>query len=176
MRWFRIPPPGRRALRLLCVALVAASGCTSAPRRSVAELGFGSVEALSAAVLEGLARRDRAFLEGLALSEAELRTIVWPGLPAARPERNLSWDYVWQDLLGKSQGSLSTVLARHGGKRYRLVSVNHRGPTTSYAGFDVQRRTEISVRTATGEVLALRLFGSTIARDGQYKLFSYVVD
>jgi hypothetical protein len=25
-------------------------------------------------------------------------------------------------------------------------------------------------------VLALRLFGSTIARDGQYKLFSYVVD
>lgn len=176
MSLFRLPPRGRLALRLLCVALVAAGGCTRAPWRSTPVQGFASVEALSAAVLDGVARQDRAFLAGLALSESEFRTIVWPALPAARPERNLTPGYVWQDLRQKSEGSLSTVLSRHGGRRYDLLAVSHRGPTTSYAGFDVQRATELSVRTATGEVLALRLFGSTIARDGRYKLFSYVVD
>ena len=57
-------------------------------------------------------RRDRARLDALALSEQEFRDHVWPDLPAARPERNLPFSYVWGDLHQKSNISLARDAAR----------------------------------------------------------------
>ena len=69
-----------------------------------------SPEALAAAVLDALARGDRARLDALALTEQEFRDHVWPDLPAARPERNLPFSYVWGDLHQKSNLSLAQTL------------------------------------------------------------------
>lgn len=135
-----------------------------------------TAEALASAVLDGLARRDRAALERLALSEDEFRELVWPDLPAARPERNLPWDYVWQDLHQKSRASLGRTLAAHGGRRYELVSVRHLGDTSTYGTYEVRRDAEVTVRNAEGRTQQLRLFGSTLHHAGRAKLFSYVVD
>jgi hypothetical protein len=140
------------------------------------EPSFGSVEGLASAVLEALAARDVSQLERLALSQAEFRTLVWPSLPAARPERNLTWDYVWRDLRQKSRSSAAVLLSQHGGRRYTLLRVSHLGDTSTYGAFEVRRATQLSVRTETGQPVALRLFGSTISRNGRTKLFSYVVD
>ena len=155
----------------LCAGV--ASGCS--PRRELTA-AFDSPEALARAVLESVARRDRAALERLALSEAEFRGVIWPELPAARPERNLPPDYVWRDLRQKSQASLSEVLARYGGRRYTLERIAFRSGSSRYRSFEVNRDTELVVRDESGAVERIRLFGSLLERAGRHKVFSFVID
>jgi hypothetical protein len=137
---------------------------------------FGSPEALAAAVLDAVARRDRAYLESLALSEEEFRELVWPSLPAARPGRNLPWAYVWKDLHQKSGASLTQTLAQHGGRRYALEAVTFGGHASRHGSFDVHRAAGLRVRTESGGVETVRLFGSALVSGGRWTLFSYVVD
>jgi hypothetical protein len=152
---------------------IGVSACNSSPLLSNT---YPSPEALATAVLGAVERRDTAALNGLALSEEEFRDHVWPELPAARPERNLPFSYVWGDLRQKSDESLMRTLASHGGRRYALVSVRASGETTKYPSYAVSRETVLMVRDETGAPAELRLFGSTIQKDGAWKVFSYVVD
>ena len=128
------------------------------------------------AVMDAVARRDTAALDTMALNELEFREHVWPELPAARPERNLPFSYVWGDLHQKSESALAQTLARHGGRRYALISVRSFGETTRYPSYTVYRETVLQVRDEAGTPADLRLFGSTIEKDGTWKVFSYVVD
>ena len=127
-------------------------------------------------MLSAVEQRDTAGLRGLALSEEEFREHVWPELPAARPERNLPFSYVWGDLRQKSDESLGRMLASHGGRKYVLISVRNTGETTRYPSYTVSRETALMVRDETGAQMELRLFGSIIQKDGGWKVFSYVVD
>ena len=135
-----------------------------------------SAEALASAVLTAVERRDQAALHALALDEDEFRAHIWPELPAARPERNLPFSYVWGDLRQKSDAELTTTLSRHGGGRYTLVGVTFGGETTRYPSYSVHRETILRVRDAGGVEHDLRLFGSSLEKDGVWKVFSYVVD
>jgi hypothetical protein len=126
-------------------------------------------------VLEALARNDRAALEAMALSEQEFRNHVWPELPAARPERNLPFSYVWGDLRQKSTGALSETLSRHGGRRYKLVRVAFSNQT-DYPSYRVHRESTLHVRDAAGKEHTLRVCGSFIEKAGVWKVFSFVVD
>ena len=72
-------------------------------------------------MLTALADEDAEYLAGLALSELEFRTVVWPELPSSRPERGLPFEYVWGDLNQKSTNALRRLVARHGGRRYTLA-------------------------------------------------------
>src|SRR5687767_11808089 len=112
----------------------------------------------------------------MALSEEEFRDHVWPELPAARPERNLPFSYVWTDLRQKSESSLAQTLASRGGRHYELVDVRFIGPTTEYADYKVHRRTELIVKDEDGVEQTVRFFGSTLEKQGSFKVFSYVVD
>ena len=159
---------------LLLLAVSLASSC--ARGRVAFQHTFESPEALAAAVLDGVARKDRSFLESLALSEDEFRYLVWPELPAARPERNMPWDYVWKDLRQKSRAGLTETLVQHGGRRYQLAGVSFAGETTRHATYDVSRATQLRVNTEDGEMQTIRLFGSVLASKGRYKVFSFVVD
>jgi hypothetical protein len=132
--------------------------------------------ALAQSVLDGIERADLAVLQALALNEREFRDHVWPELPAARPERNLPFSYVWGDLHQKSDAALRATLAAHGGRHYDLVSVRSAGETTRYDTYTVYRETVLSVRDAGGAELTLRLFGSSIEKNATWKVFSYVVD
>jgi hypothetical protein len=166
---------GRRGCGVgLAVVLTLAAGC-SRDARPLAHT-YPSPEALAAAVLDGVARRDRPLLHGLALSEREFRDHVWPELPAARPERNLPFSYVWGDLRQKSEASLAQMLAGHGGRRYELVSVGFAGGKSPYRRYTVHRRTVLTVKDDRGVQVDLRLFGSSLEQDGAWKVFSYVVD
>lgn len=149
------------------------AGCSRA-----AALGqmFETPEVAAAAMLVSLERRDVAALEGMALSEREFRDHVWPELPAARPDRNLPFSYVWGDLRNKSEHSLQRSLAQHGGQRYTLASVRFEGGTTQYDTYLIHRDTVLRVRDANGAEVDLRLFGSMIEKGGMWKVFSYVTD
>jgi hypothetical protein len=133
-----------------------------------------SAASLASAVLDALARADRGALESLALSETEFRDHVWPQLPAARPERNLPFSYVWGDLHQKSTQSLAAVMAQQGGKRYQLINVRF-GADSDYRTYRVHREARFRVRDATGAELDIRVCGSMIEQDGAWKVFSYVV-
>jgi hypothetical protein len=152
-------------------ALFAGVGCNSV--RPLA--GYSSAESLAVAVLDALARKDVAKLEALALNEQEFRDHVWPDLPAARPERNLPFSYVWGDLRQKSRGSLMATLEERGGQRYELHRVTFAGET-SYPHYTVHRQATFHVRDGTGAVTAIRVCGSMIEKEGAWMLFSYVVD
>lgn len=133
-------------------------------------------EAVATAVLDGIARRDRPRLERLAVTRDEFRTRVWPELPASRPERNVPWDYAWRDLQQKSRGTLSSVLAQHGGRRYELLRIEYRGASTRYSSFEIRRDPALRVRLSTGEITTIRVFGSMVVTKRGCKLLSYVVD
>src|SRR5688572_4482490 len=97
------------------------AACSSSS--SVLFSAYPSPEALAAAVLDALARGDESALEALALTEQEFRDHVWPDLPAARPERNLPFSYVWGDLRQKGSETMAQTLSAHGGRTYALVSL-----------------------------------------------------
>jgi hypothetical protein len=127
-------------------------------------------------VLTAFERRDLAALRSLALDEREFREHVWPELPAAKPERNLPVSFVWGDLHQKSDASLEGLLDELGGEHLTAVSVRFLGATTPYQSYLVHRRAVVRVRDEAGAERDVRAFGSVLAKDGGYKVFSYVVD
>ena len=126
-------------------------------------------------MLDALARSDRQSLDALALNDAEFRNHVWPELPAARPERNLPYSFVWGDLHQKSRMALGGTLAAHGGVRYELRGVTFDG-MTRYPGYVVHRQVTLSVRDSSGKERDIRVCGSMLEKDGRWKVFSYVVN
>jgi hypothetical protein len=153
------------------IALLVA-GCGNSPL----ENGQLTADDLGRAILRAFEDRDEVRLRALALHESEFRRQIWPSLPAARPERNLPFSYVWGDLKQKSDTSLARILAAHGGRSYRFVAVRFQGPPAAYAGFRVHRQPSIAVMSAATEATELGLTGSFVEKDGLWKVFSYVVD
>jgi hypothetical protein len=131
---------------------------------------------LATRAVDALDRGDAPALRALALTEAEFREVVWPSLPASRPERNIPWDYAWGELEGKSDAHLRARLAAWKDRGDRVVAVDFRGPTTDHGRFRVRRRSVVTLRDADGRERPERLFGSVIEMDGRFKIFSFVVD
>jgi hypothetical protein len=156
---------------LLLLAAVSFAGC-QAPLPHAAS----GPDALAQDLLAALERKDRQRLRELAVSDREFFDIVWPELPAARPERNLSPEYVWAGLRTKSEAGLQRVLAEHGGRSYEFVRLTHEGAVTQHRTFVVRRQAVVVVRDSEGQERSLHLFGSTLERAGRFKVFSYVVD
>lgn len=133
-------------------------------------------EGVARLALERLAAGDREALLAIALSETEFREVVYPELPASRPERNTSADFVWSSLHQKSRNSLAFTLDRYAGQRLELVAVDFLGETTDYGSYRVHRKTALTVQRPDGTKTVVRLFGSMIERGGRYKIFSFVTD
>jgi hypothetical protein len=163
-------------MRLLSVGavLLVMFACRSTARSPLANT-FTSPEALAVEVLQALTADNRPRLRALALSEQEFRDHVWPDLPAARPERNLPFSYVWGSLHEKSEIGLAATLARHRGRRYALQRVAF-AAETPYAHYRVHRQATFHARDGSGKEYALRVCGSIVEKDGRWKVFSYVVD
>ncbi len=166
----------RRATRgaayttLLALAL---SACGAPPPLADTE---PSSEALAGAVLDALAAGDADRLAGLALDGQEFRDVVWPELPASRPERGVPVSYAWADLHQKSSNALRRLVARWGGQRFTLLGVAYGGETTDYRTYRVHRETRLRVRDESGRETEMAFYGSTLVRGDEYKVFSYVVD
>ena len=155
----------------LLVSLLLIAGCSTPLSNS-----HDSPEALARAVLDAIEKRNVDALLMLALDKEEFTEHVWPELPAARPERNLTVNYVWGDLQRKSNVTLHKTLAAHGGTHYVLTGIRFLGETTEYESFRVHRESELSVKGDSGEEQRVRLFGSVIEKAGKYKVFSYVTE
>lgn len=169
-----------KRILLFCTALLGAAalaGASAHLSRPTPLAGtFDSPEALASAVLDAFQRQDRAALERLALSEQEFAAHVWPTLPAARPERNLSAQFVWADLAGKSRAHLMRNLRRPLPLDATVVAVDFEGETSRHGGITIRRQSVMRLRDPSGSTLRVRLFGSLLEQDGMFKVFSYVTD
>lgn len=169
----------RRAGRLLPLALLAALlACGAACGRSPAlDWGLESPQAVAEAVVAALDARDGPALERLSVNEQEFRHLVWPRQPAARPERNIPWDYAWRSLAARSRHQLKGRLHEWSrGQRSTVVALTFAGETTDYGAYRVHRRSVVTLRDAAGRLETIRVFGSLIEQGGRYRVFSYVVD
>lgn len=140
---------------------------------------FESIEELAATVLDGLERGRGQALWRLALSKEEFRDVVYPVLPASRPERNTPLEYTWSTLETKSSNALGATLSEHRGRRYELVRVDFVGKEQrqrDFGAFYVYRDARVVVKREDGSETSLDLFGSVIERNGRFKVFSYVTD
>lgn len=180
-----IPSGGNHSFRApAAVLLLLAAGCGPAPPEPepavaaapLAEPLFPSPEDAAEAFLSALEAGDPETLRSLALTEREFAEAVYPLLPASRPERNTSAEFLWGLSEPRSRNSLAGALSRHGGTRLELVAVDFLGETTDYGAFRVHRETVLTVRTPGGDRRVIRLFGSMIEQDRRYKLYSFVVD
>ena len=170
-----------RPIGAACLAITLA-GCGTSPQPAFSSRptppawggSFASAEQLAAAALERIAAGDRAGLAALALSEHELRATVWPALPASRPEVGMPWEYFWRDHDARSGAHLAALVARHGGRRYRLADVTFDGET-AYGDVTIHRAPALDVEAPHGPS-RMRLFGSMAERHGRWKLYSFIVD
>lgn len=174
--WTALREEGRRFLAALAVVATTGIALTSCRDGLALRNAQASPVAVASLVVRGLAARDLDGLRALAVTEAEFREIVWPKLPASRPERNVPWDYAWQDLHGKSEVHLRSLLAPWQDRGFAVTEVTFRGQTTDYGTYRVHRETIVTLRDVTGKEQKGRLFGSMIEMDGRFKVFSYVVD
>ncbi len=170
--------PGASPRRLLAVPLLLAllAPPMACGGRVTLDGAFDSPRGVAAAVVDGLNRKDLAALEALAVGEREFRDLVWPRQPAARPGRNIPWDYAWNDLAGKSRLQLRGRVDEWPDRGFTLVDVSFAGETTDYQTYTIYRESVVTLRDRDGVVSRTRIFGSLIEQDGRYKVFSYVVD
>lgn len=165
-------PPAEK----LAAVSEAPSAATSPVTPPVGGILFDSPEEAARQALEFVAAGDAESLSRLALRETDFREAVYPRLPASRPERNTSAEFLWGMLHQRSRHALAFTLDRHRGRRYELIAVDFVGETTDYGPFQVHRETVLTVSAPDGERGTLRIFGSMLEQDGRYQIFSFVTD
>lgn len=169
----------RAALAAALLALVALAGCqgcratsASAPRSLTnAET---SPDALARKFLSCLAADDLEAMKALRVSKDEFCRYVFPELPASKMN-NVTCDFVWDQATLTSMAGMKHMLDANAKRRYELVSVRFQG-TERHQTYNVLQKPVVTVRDETGTESEMRLFGSMLEMDGQYKLFSFVGD
>lgn len=135
--------------------------------------GSDSREALVKRFVRAVATSDTNDLRAMAVHAREFADLYYPESPYTRPPYRESPELAWRLIQNPSTNGLTRLLKRLGGTRLTYVShacdpaIAHEGHTTRYAG--------CLVRTvdAKGDTTTRRLFGSIVARGGQYKFLSY---
>lgn len=134
-----------------------------------------SAEVLAQQILLGIANRDEQALRQLALTKDEFCQAVWPELPSAQTP-NMTCEWAWNAFLPSDVAGLRQILLEHGGKSYNLVRLRFAKGTTTYKSFKVHEDTRMIVVDDGGKEQELKLCGSILEYQGQYKLFSFIID
>jgi hypothetical protein len=160
----------RGVVAAIIAGLVLQSG--AAVRRPL-ESAASSPEELTRRFLDAIAGNRPDEVRKLALSEEEFRKYVWPELPSAEPARNLTPEFVWNSLHIRSESNLRSTMASVGGRRLRLEEVRFTGGVTEYKTYRVHRASLLFLKDEVGKEQTVRLFGSVLELDGQFKIFSF---
>jgi hypothetical protein len=156
-----------------CGSVSSAPPAPAAPR--VLANASTSAEDLARRFLDALGRDDLEAIKALRLEKSEFCSYVWPELPASKLP-NVTCDFAWSQATLNSMAGMNSMLKKHKRHRYELVSLRFAAPEERHESFVVLKDPLVTVRDETGETNELCLFGSMLQMDGQYKLFSFVVD
>ncbi len=166
---------GRAVLFSSLLPLVGtACGGVTEPPAPVLENTRPTAEAVVREALARLRAEDREGLLALAMNQEEFRRIVYPRLPASRPERNTSADFIWSQHEMRHVEGFDRTFRRFRGQQWELVKLEFTGETTDYGDYRVHRNSRLVVRTPDGAERTVRLFGSMLERDGAFKIYSFI--
>lgn len=132
-----------------------------------------SLEALGHGVLVGFVAADTAALASFRLSEAEHNEVVFPELPAGRPEVGYPVDLAWQNIELRNGRSLGRQLPWFQGRDVEHLETVCRGETEAFETFLVHTDCWVIFREATYGRLEVQLFKDALQRGGGWKLFRY---
>jgi hypothetical protein len=133
-----------------------------------------SAESLARLSLNYIASGNINALKQLRITKQEYCNILWPELPGSRVP-NLPCDFAWDQATLRSNGGFNEMLAEHRRKQYQFISMRVRG-VEQYQTFKALKEPYIKIRDEQGIEREIRMFGSILELDGQYKLFSFVSD
>jgi hypothetical protein len=134
-----------------------------------------SAVALARRFLQLLASGDVQTMRSLRLTKQEFCQYVFRELPSSKIP-NVTCDFVWDQATLKSISGMSEMLPRHKGKQYELISVGFAKGTDQYPTYRVHKEAHLVVKDESGAETEVRLFGSMLEMDGQFKLFSFALD
>jgi hypothetical protein len=126
--------------------------------------------------LDAIAEGDLAAARRLLLTFDEYERYIWPELPEADPARNLNPAFVWEMTSIRGDAKLRGVIGNLGGRRLELEQLEFTGGVQQFPGFRLHRSSRLQLRDETGELQSVRLFGSVVERDGQFRIFSFNFD
>lgn len=132
-----------------------------------------SLESLGARVLDALAAGDTLVLEAVRLTETEHNEVVWPELPASRPEVNYPVDLAWQNIELRNRRDRHRILSWYRGRTLDFRGVECRGETRGFASFQVLTDCYIVFDTPVEGRLEAQVFKDVLQRGGGYKIFRY---
>jgi len=133
-----------------------------------------SLDELARRVVTSLVEGDTAALARLRLTEQEHNVIVWPEMPASRPEVGFPVDLAWTNIEQRSQRGLARTLPIFEGLALELAGVQCRGGTHTYASFHVL--TDCWTRFGLGGregAFEAQPFKDVLVRGGGHKVFRY---
>lgn len=159
---------------------IACADLPAAPPESTGSVGpvildgaVASLQQLAFETLEGLSSNDRGRLERLRLTEYQHNQLVWPQLPASRPEANYPVEFAWKNIQLRNRRALNRLLWDFGGHELALLGVECRDEPERFAGFRVLKDCWVSFTLDREAAEPQQLFRYVLDWDGQYKVFRF---
>jgi hypothetical protein len=132
-----------------------------------------SLDELATEVLAGLASADTSRLNAVRLTEYEHNELVYPELPAARPENNHPAALAWSNIQVRNSASLIDLFSEFDGHELEYVGAECRGPTRAFESFVVHTDCFVTMRIDRSTERTVQLFKDVLDRDGELKIFRY---
>ena len=169
----------RAAALIVLLTTFVATGCGwsvfSAPGPRPLSNAAASPEELIIRLIDATSRDDVPAIKNLRITKDEFCQYVWPELPGSKVP-NVSCDFAWDQATLKSLSGLTRLLDQHRGRKYEFISLRYPGAPEHHESIVVHKAPTVSLRDDKGIVHEVRISGSILEMDGQFKLFSFVVE
>lgn len=165
----RISERSVRISFLLLTVLFLYSSSTVGCKKPIWEDSLDSPGQLGLAVVDALNNKDTEKLNRLRVQREDYLDWIWP----AFPESHFPGDFAWSNLNKKCNIGMKKWIARYGGQNLEFVAIRFDGDTETYKGFQLLRGTVLMLKNAAGEKGELKILGSVVVKNGNYKLLSY---
>ncbi|MEK9508895.1 hypothetical protein WI460_11930 [Gemmatimonadota bacterium Y43] len=171
--------PAAMLRTVFALACLVAWGCTgdepvAAPGPDAFPGSAASLDDLGEQAIAAFAAGDTARLVALRLSEVEHNEVVFPELPAGRPEVGYPVDLAWENIVLRNDRDVLRQFRWFGERE----SVHHlatecTGETQSFETFVVHTGCAVRFEDADEGVLEVVLFEDVLERDGGFKVFRF---
>ncbi len=148
-------------------------GCEKSNRRGWVTQPLHSPDQLGIAVVDALNRENIEHLNRLRVQREEFLDWVWPAFPASRPPSNFPGDFAWSNMNNKCNIGMKKWINHYGGHNLKFVDIRFEQPQKIYDGFQLLRGTVLTLQNTAGEKRELKILGSVVVKNNQYKLLSY---
>ena len=126
--------------------------------------------------IDAVAAADTVRLREMLLTPREFSDLVYPGSQYVRPPYRQAPGLVWSQIEASGSTGLTRLTRRLAGQPLRYLAHTCSGAPDSYGSNRIWKGCVVRIRRDAGQTAAVRLFGSIVERDGQFKFVNYAND